>query len=126
MHTNPSTGVDEVPVFNSELKKTRRLAQFGTLRAASRNMGCGTPERSRVQAGRFDHEVKSTGDVDDARPDELESDERLEPANNLRIAIHMRSTAPHGYSVRESSTNWRKLSRSAGDCFQQRGIQNLV
>lgn len=49
-------------------------------------------------------------------------EERMEPVNDLRIEIRMRSTAQHGYSVRERSTSWRKLDRIADTGVQPRRI----
>ncbi len=111
-HTNASTRKSEVRAH----------------RAVSRNSGCRTPTPLRVPADRFKHGVESTGPIDDAAvqghigPNELGSEERSNPVDNLRVAIRMRNTAPHRRPVRGSSTNWRKLDPTACARIQPRGI----
>jgi hypothetical protein len=83
---------------------------------------------SRVQAGQFNDAVQSIGANRrcplhrKATPDldELGREEPMKPVDTLRIEIHMRSTALHGYSVRDRSTIWRKLNRSAAAWAQPR------
>jgi hypothetical protein len=71
------------------------------------------PAAFRVQPGQFDNAVQSIG-ANRRCPmyrkvtvdlDELGREERMEPANDLRIEIRKWSTTGHGGSVRESSTS---------------------
>ena len=66
----------------------------------------GNPAAFRVPAGQFDDEVQSTGS-NRRRPlhrmatsghEELGREERMEPVDNLRIEIRLRSTACDVYS----------------------------
>ena len=88
----------------------------------------GHPAAFRVPAGQFDDEVQSTGAnrrcplhrMATSGHEELGREERMEPVDNLRVEIRLRSTACDVYSVHESWSTWRKIDRSAtGDCPPQ-------
>ena len=90
----------------------------------------GHPAAFRVPAGQFDDEVRFKG-ANRRCPlhrkatwghEELGREERMEPVNNLRIEIRLRSTACDAYSVRESWSTWRKLDRSATGGLSATGI----
>jgi hypothetical protein len=73
---------------------TGRISAFGNLPRLSRNRSTGNPAAFRVQADRFDHEVKFIGAVDLARhtvghagPDEVGFGEVIEPVNPLCIVV---------------------------------------
>ncbi len=78
-------------------------------------------EAFRVRAGLNKHEVQSIG-ANRGRPwwvtldrEEVGSSEEVEPVDNLRIEIRMRSTPPAECSVRKGRSTWRSLDSSAID-----------